>query len=98
MQSDPLECRRMWCAVLIQVLKDLAHANMRDAHIRLEAERWIGPYPSKRFKLTCTNAGLDPDCAYAFFRTLCDTPHKDRKHLVGELLRKETGTSRARAA
>ena len=86
MLYETREAQRLWRAVLVQVLKDLARNTARSRNIRIEAERWIGTYPSSNFRFVCFNAGLDPACAFDWFRTICDAPVDERLDLIGDVL------------
>ncbi|WP_170566230.1 hypothetical protein [Ruegeria atlantica] len=67
---DIRACRALWQAVLLRLVRDLV-SNAPNA-VREEAERWVGPYPSRAFREVCDRAGLDADHIHRSLRGWID--------------------------
>lgn len=56
--------RILWAAVLSLVARDLCRDTGMWRASRIDAERWIGSYPSREFSTVVSLAGLDPDAVW----------------------------------
>jgi|TARA_R100000935_G_scaffold38432_1_gene59648 hypothetical protein len=62
--------RQLWRHVLYAVFFDLESASEHNFQNRVFAERWVGNYPSRDFRMVCDLAGLDPELVHAQFKKL----------------------------
>ena len=56
--------RILWAAVLSLVARDLCRDTGMWRASRIDAERWIGSYPSRDFSMVASLAGLDADAVW----------------------------------
>lgn len=65
--------QRLWRHVLLAILailadlQSLSEQTLRDKDF---ARRWVGPYPSRDFRMVCNLSGLDPDCVHRHFKRI----------------------------
>ena len=78
--TDPT--RDLWATVLTLVIRDLASGSVKGGVDRMDAERWIGQYPSQDFRYVVTNAGFDPKTVWRWCRNFMMLPLAARKKFV----------------
>ena len=67
----------LWQAVLLQLVHDLcAQKNIHKE--RKDAERWVGPFPDRNFRMVCSLAGFDYEAVWDRLKVIADRPHQDR--------------------
>lgn len=78
------ECveRQLWATVLLTMVHDLCSSNSMDWDKQREAERWVGSFPSRDFKIVVSLAGLDPDSVWERLSAICATPARKRKYIT----------------
>lgn len=73
----------LWGAVLWQVVLDLVGS---DVAARVEAERWIGPWPGRAFVSVCDLAGIEAEPAHAWLSRIAAMPPGERRMQVADLV------------
>jgi hypothetical protein len=64
--------QRLWQHVLLAILSDLQSSSEQAHREQSFARRWVGPYPSRDFRVVCDLAGLDPDCVHRHFKRIAN--------------------------
>ena len=75
----------LWQNVLLSVVVDLCAQGGRHKDARITAERWVGNYPSRDFRLVCILAGFEPEAVWPMLRRLAKLPAEERLRKGGVL-------------
>lgn len=76
---------RLWQAVLSMVVRDIeggpaSHATRE----RIDAERWVGSFPSGAFRTICERAGYCPDTMHKKMKSHIAHQHQKREEILRE--------------
>lgn len=77
--------RALWQNVLLSVVVDLCAQGGRHKDARITAQRWIGDFPSRDFRLVCFLAGFEPEAVWPVLHRLAQLPVEKRKRKGGIL-------------
>lgn len=77
-----LHDQRLWRAVLARVVRDVLEVGCKRED-RIEAERWIGAYPSSDFRQVCELSGYDHRLTFAVLKSICEMPVASRAERFG---------------
>lgn len=75
----------LWQHVLLSVLIDLCAQGGRHKDARVTAERWIGGFASRDFRMVCSLAGFEPDAVWPVLRRLALMEPSERRRKNGIL-------------
>lgn len=86
---EPRGCHALWAAVLARMIHDLCApgaSRTSAARLRRDAERWVGAYPSREFRMVCECAGLEAEAVHVRLRALIALPVAERRETLSGCL------------